>query len=145
MEQTTIKVSQEGVILPRFDSLSSGSKCHTKRPVGGRKSLVSINGYGLQLKRCWTETRDRSRVSKKQLITVARGGNTEIRTRQLTTCRGSGSTIFANNSAEVSASSLSEWLANTVWGRHKSSKSVWLCHSLSLNFATIAVMSSCCS
>jgi len=40
VEQTTIKLGLEGVILPRFDSLSSGSKCHTKRPVGGRKSLV---------------------------------------------------------------------------------------------------------
>jgi hypothetical protein len=30
VEQTTIKVSLEGVILPRFYSLSSGSKCHTE-------------------------------------------------------------------------------------------------------------------
>jgi hypothetical protein len=45
----------------------------------------------------------------------------------------------------VPASPLSEFLANTVWSRHKSRKPVLLCYSLALNFATIAVMSSCCS
>jgi hypothetical protein len=39
--------------------------------------------------------------------------------------------MFANHSAE--------WFVNTVWN------SVPLCQSLALNFAMIAVMSSCCS
>src|SRR5271157_495618 len=45
VEQTTIKVSLEGVILPRFDSRSSGSKCHTKRPVGGRRVLSNTTDW----------------------------------------------------------------------------------------------------